>query len=237
VTCSRAGWLHCALGLLVGTVYPIAVWVALLASDQVSGVLYGCDATEMWVGVALQLIPFDIFLAIEAIILLPSIYVVVKSKSKIGGKKSLRKRWLSTVRVLCFLVYYLLALVFASVTKIYNSAHQSRIEQSIQDWVICSINGGDNCREENLYRLSFDYLMFQAGYVAINGIIVFLCFGTSQDACHWWKATVFRGKLHELLGWTLSKTASFTESSKTSKGSIPSTNSNSSQETPKPIEM
>jgi len=170
--------------------YPLGTYIAEVASDQVSGNLISCVTKDKWVLIALQIIPIDICMVIAAIILIPSAYLVVKTKTQLARKHSTRKRWISTVRVLVFITYYLLALIWGTATAIWNTNNEDEITDGITNWVLCSISLQDNCRDEHLYRMPYAFFLFQGIYFALSGLVIFGCFGTSDEAIRWWKRAI-----------------------------------------------
>jgi len=144
----------------------------------------------MWVNIGAQLIIVDVCMVIAAIIFFPAAYVVIKTKAQLSGKHSMKKRWLSMVRVLSYIGWYLLALIFGTTTTLWNYLHRDEVTEGIANWVLCSINLEDNCRDKHLYRMPYAWFLFQGSFFACAGIVIFLCFGTSDESIRWWKNTI-----------------------------------------------
>jgi len=207
------------VALLVANGYGLLSWIIPISADHIDGALVGCNIEGKWWSIGLQIIPIDICMVTAAIVLIPLMYIVVRTKAEIKGKYSARKRWISTVRVLLYVAYYLIAVILGTATALWNYIHDADVADGITNWVLCSISLGDNCRENNLYNLNFTFYLFQACFSACSGMVVFVCFGTSDEAVRFWKE-IFGGRFSVLFDSTAFTTAVSTTTPKTTvKGS------------------
>ena len=161
-----------------------------MSSDEVQGSLVGCVIKDMWVNIGTLLIVVDVCMIVAAIIFFPASYIVIKTKAQLSGKHSMRKRWMSMVRVLSYIGYYLLALIFGTTTTLWNYINKDEVAEGITKWVLCSINLEENCRDRYLYRMPYSWFLFQGSFFACAGTVIFLCFGTSDESIRWWKRTL-----------------------------------------------
>jgi len=133
------------------------------------------------------LIPLDVCMVLAGAILIPLAYIMFKTRLEID-RASKRKQWMSTLRVMVYIVYYFVVLVLITSVNVFTNANKDAIAQGITDWTLCSISLVEtNCRERYLYRIPFSYSVFENIFVTIAGIVVFFCFGTSDEVIRFWK--------------------------------------------------
>jgi len=213
--------------------YPIGAWVAIAAAGEVSGSGAICVVGDKWMGISLVLIPVVISMVSTAIILVPLVWIVIKTKSS-AAVASKRKRWMSTVRVVIYITYYLIVTVLSNTVSTWNYVRQDDVSQGFIDWVTCSMSLGSDCRDKHLLRLNFPFYIFAACFIDIGGVVVFFCFGTSDEVWRFWKE-ILKGRISVVLESTTytittTGTSTPTHKSKTFKADDSNTNNPSAIE-------
>jgi len=126
---------------------------------------------------------------------------------------------MSTVRVVIYITYYLITSVLSNTINMWNYVRNDDIVEGFTNWVLCSISLESGCREEHLVRLNYVFYLFAACFIDIGGVVVFFCFGTSDEVWRFWKE-MLGGRFSVVLESTTYTTAIYTAThkSRTVKG-------------------
>ena len=193
----RATKVHCVIVAVVATGYSLTCFIILGAGGAIGGSSGFCFSGNRWYLLGPLLIPIYVCTIVTGILLVPLVFIVVRSKAKIS-QASKRRQWLSTLRVLIYTIYYFMALVIATSFYLWNIVKYNEIQDGILAWLMCSVSFGSDCRDQHLYHLGYPFFVFQGSFLCFVGIVVFLCFGTSEEVLKFWKR-VIHGEISALI--------------------------------------
>lgn len=184
-----ADWKVKAPTLILCNCYGLIVWIAATATDNITGPVFNCYLSEEETHAYVRSISYMLMAcgAIALLLLFPLIYLIGKAKVTVGNSKSRLRRWLGTVRVFIYVLYYLIVIGLTAGNRIYTEVKRDDVAEGIEKWLICSLSLGDNCVRHR-YQLSYVLVIFNITISTLTGVVIFLCFGTSEEVIKYWKA-------------------------------------------------